>query len=216
MRPQQRFLVLVVIRVVPRRTRAGVLVGMVTTRRPRSGAVEVTDLDPRGVEILRSQLDGALHDVLRSNDPDYEDVLQSAFEQILCAIRRREFRGEGSLAGWARAIARNVAVDRVRARSREQRVFADEDVELAAEHRSTAVSPDRLAHARRELGQFVMVLSKLRRGKAQVVYLHDVLGHDLAEVARAMGISVAAAQSRLVRGRCEVASRMTCWRGPPH
>jgi RNA polymerase sigma-70 factor (ECF subfamily) len=155
-----------------------------------------------------------LNDVLRSNDPDYEDVLQSAFEQILCAIRRRSFRGEGSLAGWARAIAHNVAVDRVRARSREQRVFADEDVEVAAELRAASPGPDRLAHARRELGQFASALSKLRHGKAQVVYLHDVLGHDLSEVARAMGITVAAAQSRLVRGRYEVAARMTCWRGP--
>ena len=38
--------------------------------------------------------------------------------------------------------------------------------------------------------------------------LHDVLGHNLAEVAEMSGITVAAAQSRLVRGRREFLKRM--------
>ena len=40
--------------------------------------------------------------------------------------------------------------------------------------------------------------------KARVVYLHDVLGYQLEEVATMLGTSVAAAQSRLVRGRREI------------
>jgi RNA polymerase sigma-70 factor (ECF subfamily) len=164
--------------------------------------------------LLRRQLDGALLGVLRGDDPDYEDVLQSAFEQILGAMRRGSFRGEGSMAGWGRAIARNVAVDRVRARLREQRIFSgDEDVESMAARRSGLTSPDRLADARRELARYVNALSTLRSEKAVVLYLHDVLGHDLGEIAHVLGISVAAAQSRLVRGRGEIATRMTERRG---
>jgi DNA-directed RNA polymerase specialized sigma24 family protein len=114
------------------------------------------------------------------------------------------------MAGWGRAIARNVAVDRVRARLREQRIFSgDEDVESIAARRSGLTSPDRLADARRQLARYVSALSALRSEKAIVLYLHDVLGHDLGEIAHVLGISVAATQSRLVRGRGEIASRMT-------
>jgi DNA-directed RNA polymerase specialized sigma24 family protein len=40
------------------------------------------------------------------------------------------------------------------------------------------------------------------------VLLHDVLGHDLSEIAAMTDSSVAAVQTRLVRGRGELLSRM--------
>jgi DNA-directed RNA polymerase specialized sigma24 family protein len=44
--------------------------------------------------------------------------------------------------------------------------------------------------------------------RAETVFLHDVLGHDLAEIALLTRVSVAAAQSRLVRGRRELRHRL--------
>jgi DNA-directed RNA polymerase specialized sigma24 family protein len=44
--------------------------------------------------------------------------------------------------------------------------------------------------------------------KAMVLVLHDVLGHDLTEVSVMLGVSVSAAQSRLVRGRRELLRRL--------
>jgi DNA-directed RNA polymerase specialized sigma24 family protein len=46
------------------------------------------------------------------------------------------------------------------------------------------------------------------REKATAVLLYDVFGHDLAEVAVLTGATVAAAQSRLVRGRKELHDRL--------
>jgi DNA-directed RNA polymerase specialized sigma24 family protein len=47
-------------------------------------------------------------------------------------------------------------------------------------------------------------LRRLGPEKAQVVYFNDVLGHEIDEIASTLGISVAATQSRLVRGRKEI------------
>jgi DNA-directed RNA polymerase specialized sigma24 family protein len=44
--------------------------------------------------------------------------------------------------------------------------------------------------------------------KAMVLVLHDVLGHELVEIAAMLGISTSAAQSRLVRARRDFAERM--------
>src|SRR5260370_23375141 len=51
-------------------------------------------------------------------------------------------------------------------------------------------------------------LAATKRERAEAVLLHDVLGHDLMEIARMTGVSIAAAQSRLVRGRKDVVNRM--------
>lgn len=61
--------------------------------------------------------------------------------------------------------------------------------------------PDHLLDARDELRRFDLSLRRLCSGQSRVVYLYDVLGYGLADIARAIGISVAAAQSRLIRGR---------------
>ncbi|HLK36399.1 MAG TPA: sigma-70 family RNA polymerase sigma factor [Polyangiaceae bacterium] len=178
------------------------------TDRVRPESDPADSFESHALVTLRPVVDGALRRVIGGNDPDYEDVLQSALEHLLEAIRHGSFRGEGTLTGWALAIARNVAIDRVRARCRERRVFAREgDAEVLA-LRLVASGPDGPTHARQQLARFMSALSRVGPEKAEVVYLFDVLGHDLAEVAASAGISIAAAQSRLVRGRQEIAAHM--------
>ena len=48
----------------------------------------------------------------------------------------------------------------------------------------------------------------MNQERATAVLLYDVFGHELAEIAVLTGVSVAAAQSRLVRGRKELRDRM--------
>jgi RNA polymerase sigma factor (sigma-70 family) len=141
--------------------------------------------------------------VLGANDPEHDDVLQSVLERLLSVVRVTPRRG-GSVIQLAAIIARNVAVDVRRARARRRRVFSHEGAPLAS--RGSPADPERVASARERLRRFAAALGALRVENARVVYAHDVLGHELAEIAVMLGISVAAAQSRLVRGRSRIAA----------
>ena len=67
---------------------------------------------------------------------------------------------------------------------------------------------ENLAAARVELARVRRHLLGMKPDQAQTVFLHDVLGHELAEIALMTQVSVAAAQSRLVRGRRELYRRL--------
>jgi RNA polymerase sigma-70 factor (ECF subfamily) len=190
------------------------------TRLREVESLEAFSADRIAVDLAPT-IAASLRRVLGCNDPDYEDLLQSALERVFTTLRNSNFRGECSLSGWAAVIARNVAVDALRARCR-QRGFVPLDG--AAKDVSAVpfaeAGPDRLADARQQLQLFYRALGGLRPTTASVVYLHYVVGHDLAEIAAMLSISVAAAQSRLVRGRRETVKSMDCghdfWlRGPP-
>jgi len=67
---------------------------------------------------------------------------------------------------------------------------------------------DREVIARHDLQRLRDSLAAMSPERAETLVLHDVLGHELTDIAGMMGVSVAAAQSRLVRGRRELAARM--------
>jgi RNA polymerase sigma factor (sigma-70 family) len=157
-------------------------------------------------QLLVPVVDAALRRVLLPHDQEYEDLLQSALEAVFAALRTDRFRGDSSLSTWASRIARNIAIDALRARSRERRVFAyeadTEDVAAQSQHRGP--SPEKLADIREQLTRYHDALWTLCPNKSEVVYLYEVQGYGLEEIAAMLGISVAATQSRLVRGRKEI------------
>jgi RNA polymerase sigma-70 factor (ECF subfamily) len=163
------------------------------------------------LERVQPVVDAVLRRVVGSNDPEYEDLVQSSLENVLVTIDGGRFRGDCPPSGLAATIARNVAVDALRARSRERRVFTHDESEEVVISKTPAgeVGPEHLAYVNQQLRQYAGALSRVAEGKADVVYLHDVLGYELREVATMVGTTVAAAQSRLVRGRREVLDQMS-------
>ena len=142
--------------------------------------------------------------VLGPDDVEHDDVVQASLEQLLTFSSQKAARDFHFARQWASVVARNVAVDALRARLRERRVVSRTE-ETSATQRPSHLDPERIASARQSLARFTEALVRLRVSHAQVVFMHDVLGHSLAEIAVELDITVAAAQSRLVRGR----SRMT-------
>lgn len=158
------------------------------------------------LKTVRLTVDTVVRRLVGSTDPEYEDLVQSSLVNVLATFDGGKFRGECPPRGWAAVIARNVAVDAIRARARERRVIAHDGDSLADERGRAEgdLGPERLTDLRETLDRVNLALSGLGPKKARVVYLHDVLGYQLEEVATMLGTSVAAAQSRLVRGRREI------------
>jgi RNA polymerase sigma-70 factor (ECF subfamily) len=149
-----------------------------------------------------------LRRVLQSSAVDYEDLQQVTLERIVESLVERRFSGACSLVTWASAIAGHVGIDALRSRVRERKLFRDEQNALGQAWPSLdAGMLERRLEARSEIEQLQHLLGTMRPEHAQTLLLHDALGHELSEIAVLMGVSVAAAQSRLVRGRKEFLRR---------
>ncbi|MEZ4371786.1 MAG: RNA polymerase sigma factor [Polyangiaceae bacterium] len=172
--------------------------------------------DPSVGDALFNRLirvvDSTLYKVVGRRSDDHDDLVQQVFEQVVRTLREHRFRRACSLSSWAGAIAVNVAMNAVRKYHSERRVF-DFGVEAERVEVPRSEQPDTSADARRELERLRVALTQVASEQAETVLLHDLMGKELAEIAVLMGVSIAAAQSRLVRGRKQIAARMRVLRG---
>ena len=143
--------------------------------------------------------------------PDHErdDLIQQALEKVINSVASGQFARRCSLRTWARMITQNIALDALRQRARERTVLDRKvvagTVELIVTDEDT---PELALETRQRMENLRAALAATKRERAEAVLLHDVLGHDLAEIARMTGVSISAAQSRLVRGRKDVVNWM--------
>jgi RNA polymerase sigma-70 factor (ECF subfamily) len=156
-------------------------------------------------ERVVNVVDAALYRLLGVGDQEREDLAQQAMERVISSVASGRYQRDCSLTSWATLITQHLAIDAIRARSRDRRVFdrhvGTEAVELVADGRRTA---EHFVETRRRALRLRSALAAIPTTNAEAVVLHDILGHNLAEIARLTGVSVAAAQSRLVRGRRKV------------
>jgi RNA polymerase sigma-70 factor (ECF subfamily) len=159
---------------------------------------------------LAGVVDRTLYKVLGRREPDHDDIVQSAFEQVVLTLARQQFAGACSLETWAARVAGHVGLNALRSRRRERR-WIDRTTEATTppvEHPLVRQDSEKALEARSRLDQVRKHLAAMKPEQAETVFLHDALGHDLAEIAMMTGASVAATQSRLVRGRKELFKRL--------
>ena len=143
--------------------------------------------------------------LLGYTDRDHEDLGQAAMIEIISTIDR--YRGDCSLDSWASTITAHLVFKHIRRRQTERRLFDGISLDdLAPESRTS--SAEQSATGRALLARVKKHLDAMDEAKAWTFVLHDVMGYDLREVARITDASVAAAQSRLVRGRRELHDRI--------
>ncbi len=154
--------------------------------------------------------------VLGHQDHEFEDVIQLCLERVVLSILKQQYGGRCNLTTWASVIASRVAIDHLRRRRHERRIFwfrkdeEDSSFDFPAQESSR---PDHQYEMESKLKVLRRSLGKISPDKAETVVLFEVMGHDLPQIARLTGVSLAAAQSRLVRGRKELAELMRRHRG---
>jgi len=139
--------------------------------------------------------------------PDYEDLVQTSFELIVRTLQTPRAQKIESLAAWSSAIAARVALDALRARIRERRIFNRDTEGAQAVTLVSGPGLERQLDARSDLLWLQNALAAMSSDQADAVVLHDVLGHDLWQVATLTNTSPAAAQKRLSRGHLELRRR---------
>ena len=118
-----------------------------------------------------------------------QDVVQEAFARALA--RPSRLRDVDDPEAWLRTVAFNLARSRHR-----RRVFFDRlsrSGRIAGPTETPAISPDHVA--------LVAALQRLPRTIREAVVLHHIADLPVADVAGALGCSVDAVKTRLVRGR---------------
>jgi RNA polymerase sigma-70 factor (ECF subfamily) len=139
--------------------------------------------------------------LLGPSDNDFDDLVQIAMIELLHSLDR--YRGECSLDTWTSTVSANVVYKHIRRRGLERNIFAHE------------VAPEDVPHAAHQRPVLRGLVERVRQHLMQIVHerawtflLHDVHGYSLDEVASITGATVAAAQSRLVRGRRDLHERI--------
>lgn len=151
----------------------------------------------------RPVVDRTVTRLLGRLDRDREDVAQASLIEIVLGIER--FRGDCPLDAWCSAVAAHVVYKHLRRRQTERGIFGA--LEPDAEPRSSEHAA-RDAQVRGTISRIRAHLEEMDPAKAWAFVLHDLHGYDLREIAEITGVSVAAAQTRLTRGRRELHERI--------
>jgi RNA polymerase sigma-70 factor (ECF subfamily) len=168
-------------------------------------AVRAGDARAANALYLRGRpiVERAIRKLLGRSDQDHKDIFQQVMVELVRSIDA--YRGDCPFDAWIRMLAARVVFKAVRHRRVERRVLDD------TWPPPDFVGSDQPAHRamlRSTIDRVRRHIDDIDHDRGWAFLLHDVHGYDVREMAAIMGTSVAAAQSRLVRGRKELHERL--------
>ncbi|GIF63376.1 RNA polymerase sigma24 factor [Asanoa ishikariensis] len=156
------------------------------------GDVDLHELYRVAAPRLTAQMFGLTGDYAEA-----QDAVHEAFARVLA--RPARLRGVDNPEAWLRTVAMNVARSRHRRRALFDRLVRTG--RLPRDEVAPPLSPDHVA--------LVAELQTLPRVVREAVVLHYIADQPVAEVASALGCSVEAVKTRLLRGRRALAVALT-------
>jgi RNA polymerase sigma-70 factor, ECF subfamily len=149
---------------------------------------------------------------ITQNREDAEDVVQDAF--LKAYQKLDQFQGNSKFYTWLVRIAVNEALMKLRKRKASKTVSIDEDVEtddgfVPREVTDWSPNPEQL-YKQAELSDILeKTIQGLPSGFRTVFVLRDVEGLSTEETADALGLSIPAVKSRLLRARLQLRERLS-------
>lgn len=152
---------------------------------------------------FRRQVAGNLYRVL-GDRTDLDDLVQEVFVIAFRGLDR--FRGDARLSTWLYRICVNVALGKIRTRKRRPAAIGVADLDQASPDPSLVErpeTPERSLERRRDQERVYAALEKLAPKKRIVLYLHEIEGLDLKEIAYLVESNPVTVRTRLFYARRE-------------
>src|SRR3954466_15048533 len=149
---------------------------------------------------------------ITQNREDAEDVVQDAF--LKAYQKLDQFQGNSKFYTWLVRIAVNEALMKLRKRKASKTVSIDEDVEtdegfVPREVTDWSPNPEQQYKQAELSGILEKTIQGLPSGFRTVFVLRDVEGLSTEETADALGLTVPAVKSRLLRARLQLRERLS-------
>ncbi len=152
---------------------------------------------------FRRQVAGNLYRVL-GDRTDLDDLVQEVF--VIAFRGLEKFRGDARLSTWLYRVCVNVALGRIRTRKRRPNAIGVDDLDSAAIDPSVTErpeQPDRALERRQDQARVYQALEQLAPKKRIVLYLHEIEGLDLKEIAYLVDSNPVTVRTRLFYARRE-------------
>lgn len=152
---------------------------------------------------FRRQVAGNLYRVL-GDRTDLDDLVQEVFVIAFRGLDR--FRGEARLSTWLYRICVNVALGRIRTRKRKPPAIGVADLdatEVDASLTERPETPQKALERQRDRERVYAALETLAPKKRIVLYLHEIEGLDLKEIAYLVDSNAVTVRTRLFYARRE-------------
>jgi len=149
---------------------------------------------------------------ITQNDEDAEDVLQETFLKAYSHLD--DFQGNSKFYTWLVRIAVNEALMKLRKRRSDKTVPLDDPIDTGEDvvAREIAVwedDPEQL-YGREELADILnQAVQGLKPAYRTVFILRDIEEMSIEETAEALGLSISAVKSRLLRARLQLREKLT-------
>ncbi|MBA3539785.1 MAG: sigma-70 family RNA polymerase sigma factor [Deltaproteobacteria bacterium] len=152
---------------------------------------------------FRRQVAGNLYRVL-GDRTDLDDLVQEVFVIAFRGLER--FRQDARLSTWIYRICVNVALGRIRTRKRRPLALGVADLDAASADPSLVErpeTPEKSLQRREDQERVYRALETLAPKKRIVLYLHEIEGRDLKEIAYLVDSNPVTVRTRLFYARRE-------------